>query len=156
MEIPIPGWDKPLTPKHLVMDYNGTLACDGTLIRNVKERLFKLSQKIKLHVVTADTFGKAQAELVGVPCKTHILAGKDQVLEKQQYVNSLGSTETVAIGNGFNDQLMLQVAALAIAVILEEGAAMKALQSADIVCRDICEALDLLIHPPRLQATLRK
>jgi soluble P-type ATPase len=63
--------------------------------------------------------------------------------------------KTVAVGNGRNDRLMLQESALGIAVILNEGAAMQTLLCADVVCTDIVAALQLLIHPLRLTATLR-
>jgi len=70
-------------------------------------------------------------------------------------VNHLGAPGTVAVGNGRNDTLMLAAAALGIGVVLAEGAATVALQSADIVCTGILPALDLLLHPLRLAATLR-
>lgn len=50
---------------------------------------------------------------------------------------------------------MLDAAALGIAVLLQEGAAVQSLMVADIVCKEISLALDLLIHPLRLTATLR-
>jgi soluble P-type ATPase len=60
-----------------------------------------------------------------------------------------------AIGNGRNDQLMLAAAALGIAVVQEEGAAIESLSAADVVLPDIRSALDLLLFPKRLIATLR-
>ena len=59
------------------------------------------------------------------------------------------------MGNGRNDQLMLEEAALGIAVILEEGAAAVTLSAADVVCTNIVSALELLDNPLRLIATLR-
>jgi soluble P-type ATPase len=61
----------------------------------------------------------------------------------------------VAIGNGRNDRKMLDVAALGIAVCGAEGAAAETLQAGDIVVGRIVDALDLLLHPKRLMATLR-
>jgi soluble P-type ATPase len=61
----------------------------------------------------------------------------------------------VAIGNGRNDTLMLQQAALGIAVMQTGGAATTALLAGDVVTPGIVDALDLLIHPDRLKATLR-
>jgi soluble P-type ATPase len=60
------------------------------------------------------------------------------------------------VGNGFDDHLMLHSAALGIAVILGEGAASKTLFEADVVCTSIASALDLLLFPQRLAATLRR
>jgi len=62
----------------------------------------------------------------------------------------------VAIGNGANDAAMLQEAALGIAVLGPEGLAAEALLAADVVVASIEDALDLLLRPHRLVATLRE
>ena len=51
--------------------------------------------------------------------------------------------------------MMLEEAALGIAVILGEGAARDTLDASDIVCTDILAALDLFRNPLRMTATLR-
>jgi soluble P-type ATPase len=56
VEVVISGY-KALLLKHLVMDYNGTLAQDGVMLNGVQERLISLSAQLHVHVVTADTFG---------------------------------------------------------------------------------------------------
>lgn len=154
IEISIPGYKK-LQLKHLVLDYNGTLACDGNLLEGVKEALEKLADKLKIHVLTADTFGKARAGLEGIDCKLSILPVDNQDVGKLEYVKGLNSGFTVCIGNGRNDRLMLKEADLGIAVILGEGAALEALTAADVVCTSIGSALELLTNPLRLTATLR-
>jgi soluble P-type ATPase len=154
LEIPIPGY-RTLQLAHLVVDYNGTLACDGMLLDGVKERLTGLAENLTIHVLTADTFGNARAELKGVPCDVSILPRDDQAQGKLAYVQRLGPEFTVAIGNGRNDCLMLKDASLGIAVVLEEGAAVEACRAADVVCTCINSALDLLRNPLRLVATLR-
>ena len=154
MRISIPGYgDLELT--HLVMDFNGTLAVDGILIDGVREALNDLSRQLSLHVLTADTFGKAAAELKGIPCTLRVLGKDDQQEGKLSYVKTLGPDRTVSIGNGRNDQKMLKASALGIAVILEEGASAETLQAADVVCPSILSALELLRRPLRLTATLR-
>ena len=154
MEIEIPGYQT-LQIEHLVMDYNGTLAVDGQLIDGVREALNEIARSITLHVLTADTFGKAAAGLEGVNCKLSILPRADQAGGKLDYVRAIGADRTMSIGNGRNDRLMLQASGLGVAVILEEGAAMETVTSADIVCRSIVSALELLTNPLRLTATLR-
>ncbi len=154
IEISIPGYKK-LQLKHLVMDYNGTLACDRRLINGVKEALEDLADTIEIHVLTADTFGKVQAGLKEVDCKLSILPEDNQDVGKLEYIKRLNSEFTVCIGNGRNDSLMLKEAALGIAVILEEGAALETLIAADVVCTSIVSALELLANPLRLTATLR-
>ena len=154
MRIKIPGYGE-LVLSHLVMDYNGTLAIDGRLIEGVREALIKLSESLSLHVLTADTFGIAKEGLEGIPCRLTILPKDDQQGGKLGFVQNLGAGQVAAIGNGRNDQLMLKEAALGIAVILEEGTSVQTLQSADVVCRSIVSALELLLNPLRLTATLR-
>jgi soluble P-type ATPase len=154
IEVDIPGF-KALRLEHLVLDFNGTLAVDGELIAGVADRLNHLAAMLSVHVVTADTFGKAAAQLEGVSCRLSVLPADEQDIAKLAYVNELGAGKTVSMGNGRNDRLMLAAAALGIAVILEEGVSSLSLSAADIVCRDILSALDLLTHPLRLTATLR-
>ena len=154
IEITIPGY-RNLQLKHLVLDYNGTLSCDGKIIPGVKETLDIFRDKLHIHILTADTFGKARSELEGVPCELTILAEENQDTSKIEYVKHLGSEFTVCIGNGRNDRLMLKEAVLGIAVIQEEGAAVQTLLTADVVCTSIVSALQLLTNPLRLVATLR-
>ena len=154
IEIEIPGY-KTLELKHLVLDHNGTLACDGILIKGVKNCLEQLANDLKIHVLTADTFGKASSQLEGVPCGLSILPAENQDVGKLDYVKGLGCENTVCIGNGRNDRLMLKEASLGIAVVLTEGVAQETLVSADVVCTGIVSALELLLHPLRLTATLR-
>jgi soluble P-type ATPase len=67
----------------------------------------------------------------------------------------MGAERVVAIGNGRNDRLMLEAAALGIAVIGDEGIAAEAASASDIVTRHIRDALQLLLEPRRLVASLR-
>lgn len=150
----IPGYHR-LQIEHVVMDYNGTLAVDGHLIDGVTERLEQLGAQIGLHVVTADTFGQVRANITGLPCEIHVLPADNQAVRKGDYIRSLGTQNTVAIGNGRNDRLMLETAVLGIGVILGEGAFSDTIAAADVVCTSITEALDLLSQPLRLTATLR-
>ena len=154
LEIDIPGY-RALRLQHLVLDYNGTLACDGTLLDGVRDRLHILAGTLHIHILTADTFGKARAQLVGVPCELSILPGEDQAQRKLEYVQRLGPETTVCVGNGRNDRLMLQEAGLGIAVVQTEGAAVQTVLAAHVLSPDILTALDLLTHPLRLVATLR-
>jgi len=154
IEVKIPG-SETLKVHHLVLDYNGTLACDGDLIDGVGNLLRRLADKTTIHVITADTFGSAQKQLVGLPINLTIITPGQQDEQKRDFVASLGDGVT-AIGNGRNDNLMLTKAALGIAVILREGASAVTVQAADIVCTDILSALELLLHPTRLIATLRR
>ncbi len=152
--VDIPGYG-PLQLEHLVMDYNGTLAVDGKVEKGVAAALEMLASRLTIHVITADTFGLAADGLEGCPVKLSLLPPETQDAAKLNYVQGLGAAQTVAIGNGRNDRRMLAAAGLGIAVILDEGAAFETLAAADVVCRGIVPALELLIHPLRLTATLR-
>lgn len=154
IEITVPGF-KRLQLNHLVLDYNGTLARDGKLLEGVRERLNALSSQVQIHVLTADTFGNVKSELSEISCRLFILPPGNQEIGKLEYVQQLNPATTVCIGNGRNDRLMLKEAALGIAVMLEEGAAVETVMAADVVSRHISDALDLLTHPGRLVATLR-
>ncbi|MGD8492453.1 MAG: ATPase P [Desulfobacterales bacterium] len=154
LEIDIPGRET-LRLKHIVLDYNGTIACDGALIAGVNERLAALADMLQVHVLTADTFGKAQEGLEGIACRLSVLSRDAQDIGKLNYVKGLGAEHVICVGNGRNDRLMLKAAALGIAIIFKEGAAADTIAAADIVCTDIVSALELLQHPLRLIATMR-
>jgi P-type E1-E2 ATPase len=150
----IPGYGR-VTIRHLVCDFNGTLALDGKLLPDVRELLGKLSVSMEIHVLTADTFGAAREQLRGLPCTVTILPEENQDTAKADYVRQLGGESTICVGNGRNDRLMMQEALVGIAVIQEEGAAAATLQSADVVCRSVQDAVSLLLNTTRMVATLR-
>lgn len=154
LTIDIPGFKK-LELVHLVSDYNGTLAVDGELLPGVAELLASLAPLIKIHVITADTFGLARAELAGLPVELIIAPAESQADTKLQFVNSLGADQVVAIGNGRNDRKMLQAAAIGVALIQREGGAAQSIANADLVCHSVIDALNLLHNPKRLIASLR-
>jgi len=154
LKITIPGADA-LHLEHLVLDFNGTLACDGMLLDGVADLMRRLSLQLTVHVITGDTFGRARAALSGLPCRLVILEALGQSQAKREYVERLGAATVACIGNGRNDRLMMATAALGIAVMQGEGASPQTLSAADVVARDVQDALDLLLHPLRLTATLR-
>jgi soluble P-type ATPase len=51
---------------------------------------------------------------------------------------------------------MMEASSLGILIVGPEGAAADALQVADVVVRDVRDALDLLLRPKRIIATLRR
>lgn len=140
---------------HLVLDYNGTLARDGTLLPGVGERLAALAGILTVHVVTADTFGTVRSALAGLPVAVTVLSPGPEDAAKLVFVRSLGPSATAAVGNGRNDRLMLEACAVGLAVMGPEGACLDAVLAADAVFTDIRDALDVFAHPARLKATLR-
>ena len=138
--------------QHAVFDVNGTLAVDGKPIPGVADRLKALGEHLSLHVLTAGTHGNiAELERVlGFPLL--VIATGD---EKLHYVEQLGPAHVIAFGNGMNDVGMLRVAAIGVAVLAGEGAAIEALQAADVLTFGPVDAIDLVLNPKRLVATLR-
>jgi len=155
IQIDIPGSGEKLSIEHLVLDLNGTLALDGRIKPGVADLLRELAGNLQVHIVTAATFGGVEEAVQGIPCQLKILHGPDQTGQKAIYVDELGAERTACVGNGRNDRAMLEKAALGLVVVQEEGAAVGSLMAADVVCRDILDALQLLLHPLRLAATLR-
>ncbi|HHJ10574.1 MAG TPA: ATPase P [Bacteroidetes bacterium] len=156
IEISIPGKQEIWQLKYLVLDLNGTLALDGQLLPGVEERIRALSTLLDVYVLTADTFGTAVTQFRTLPCHLHLLTPEDQVRQKENFVNALGSQYCVAIGNGLNDKGMLQAARLGICITGPEGAATETLAVSDIVIPSVTGAFDLLFHTKRIKATLRK
>ncbi len=140
---------------YLVLDFNGTLAADGKLIRGTATRLNAISRRLELHVVTADTFGSASAQLSNIRCALHIVKGAHQDVQKERMVRKLGPEHTVCIGNGRNDMRMLKASRLGICVVGSEGASASAMSAADICVTGITDALEMLLKTERVKATLR-
>jgi soluble P-type ATPase len=128
---------------------------NNTVAAGYLEQLEELAGSMSLHVLTADTFGTVEAELSGIPCKLTILPGQNQAEAKLSYVKAVGAERTACLGNGRNDRLMLEEAALGIVISQDEGTAVEALLAADVVCPSVATALELLRKPLWLAATLR-
>ncbi|PZS03754.1 MAG: ATPase P [Candidatus Chloroheliales bacterium] len=155
IEIEVPNWKK-LKLEHLALDINGTLTLDGELIQGVDERIWKLAEQLHIVLLSADTLGKANVAAERLRVELHLLDKQQSGAEQKAiYVSNLGAHNVVAIGNGANDGAMLFMAGLGIAVLGPEGLANEAMENADVVARDITTALDLLLHPNRLIASLR-
>lgn len=151
LRVAIPGRDA-LELEHLVLDVNGTLTDRGELIDGVRPRLVALGGTLTLHVLSADTYGTAEAVAAEASAAFGRVSHGD---EKRAHVRRLGARRTAAVGNGANDAAMLAEAALGIAVVGPEGASAAALAAADVVTGSILAALDLLLEPTALAATLR-
>lgn len=149
--IDIPGAG-PLVLRHLLLDFNGTVAFDGQWIDGVRPRVEQLSQRLDIELLTGDTYGTLGAALAGLRLQARVIAsGADKAARAAE----LAAQGVVAIGNGANDAAMLRAATLGIAVLGAEGLHAQALQSAKVMAPSIHCALDLLLHPTRLRATLR-
>jgi soluble P-type ATPase len=142
--------------EHVVLDYNGTLASGGILSEKTRRCLKELTGLYHVYVITADTFGTVKQELEVFDLEVIILSSSDHTSEKSQLIERLGAVQTAAMGNGNNDRLMLERAALSVALMGSEGCAVETMHAADILCGSIVDAMELLIYPKRLVATLRR
>jgi soluble P-type ATPase len=155
IELNIPGRGI-LQLEHLVCDVNGTLAVDGQLFEGIVRQLTGLRDRLEIHLLTADTHGRQDLIDQQLNLQAVRITPGDEAQQKANYVNNLGSERVVAIGQGANDAEMLRNAALGICVFSPEGVAVETLNTADLVTPDINTALELLIMPLRIVASLRK
>ena len=155
IELNIPGRGT-FQLEHLVSDVNGTLAIDGQLQEGLAKSLKLLGDRLKIHLLTADTHGRQYIidQQVGVQ-GVRIQPG-NEAEQKAEYVRKLGAENVVAIGQGANDAAMLKTAALGICALSAEGSAVETLLAADLVVPDIFTAISLLEKPLRIVASLRK
>ncbi len=142
----------PIEVEHLLLDLNGTVAEYGTIVGGVQDRVARIASLVSVTLLSADTLGtgKATADSLGIGY-TFALDGAGKLAVGRE----LGLHRTAAIGNGTNDAQLLGAAAIGIAVVGPEGASREALSSAPIVCASITSALDLLLRPAAINATLR-
>jgi soluble P-type ATPase len=155
IELTIPGKGV-LRLEHMVLDVNGTLAKDGRLLDRLARPLTALRDRLALHLLTADTYGRQASIDAALGLTAVRLAAGDEQRQKGDYVRQLGAEQVAAIGQGANDAEMLKAAAVGVAVLGEEGLAVEALLSADILMANIFDALALFEYPTRLIATLRR
>jgi P-type E1-E2 ATPase len=154
IELNLPGGGA-IRLEHLVCDVNDTLAVDGRLVDGVSRLIGTLRDRLEIHLVTADTLGRQSVidQQLGVAAMR--LQPGDEARQKADFVRQLGADRVVAIGQGANDALMLEAAAIGICVLSPEGTAVATLLKADIVANNILSALELIEKPLRMVATLR-
>ncbi|MBW1743363.1 MAG: ATPase P [Deltaproteobacteria bacterium] len=151
--ITVPGWGS-AELENLVLDLNGTLMESGDFIPGVVDFLEKMrAEGFRIYVLSGDTRGvliKGFEHPEGV--ETVITGTAD---EKRAFVESIGAERTVCVGNGNIDVEMFKAARLSICTIQAEGATLRAMLAADIVVTHINHALEILLDPSKMIATLR-
>ena len=138
--------------QHAVFDINGTLAVDGIPIPGVADCLQSLAESLSIHLLTAGTHGNLPVLEQTLGHHLHIIQNGE---EKAAFVQQLGPEGVIAFGNGANDIAMLRLAAVGVAVLVNEGLATGVLQAADVLTTSPIDAIQLVLHPKRLMATLR-
>jgi P-type E1-E2 ATPase len=155
IELNIPGRTV-VQIEHLVTDVNGTLALDGVLLEGAAAALLRLSDRLQIHLLTADTHGRQDVIDQQLGVKAVRIPEGAEAEAKAKYVTRLGASRVVAIGQGSNDAQMLAEAEIGIAILSPEGLSALAMKNADLILPDIVAALGLLESPMRLVASLRK
>lgn len=148
--------DKTIEIKNIVFDFNGTIAEDGNLIDGIREKIAELSSKdVNIFILTGDTYGTVSEQCANLSVIIEKFNVRNVSDEKKRIIKRLGSDVTVAIGNGRNDLEMFKNSILSIAVIGKEGCFTKTVLEADLVVKDIMDAIDILLNEKRLKATMR-
>lgn len=154
MRIEIPGF-KELELNYLMLDYNGTIAIDGSIPDSVRERLNRLSEELEIYVLTADTHGTAAKECEGLKVHLKTFPVGNAADHKEKAVEELGGDCCVCMGNGRNDVKMFEKSAFSVAIMGTEGMYAGLLQEADVCVTSIEDGLDLLLYPKRIIADMR-
>ena len=158
IEIDIPGFGTRRIMTVLT-DYTGTLSRGGRVDASIRALLTQLAEAVDIHVLTADTFGTAEAELKGVPVVMHRLNLDGQDVQKRDYGLQVGVRHCAVLGNGNNDRLLLKAAkdggGIAVAVDNGEGCATDALLNSNLFIVGAANALSLFVEPRGCKATLR-
>lgn len=144
---------KSLEIKTVVLDLNGTLSVRGSIVPGVPERLARLrTMGFRVVLLTGDTRGNAAeiASFLGIELiKTE--SGKD----KAAAAALLGPETTASIGNGLIDLELMRTVRLRIVTLQAEGVHVQTLMNSDVVVPSIVDALEMLIRPEILIATIR-
>lgn len=154
LELAIPGF-KEILLANVVFDLNGTLAKDGLITPSVVNGLKKLQEKLGVMIATAGTHGHLE-EVQELGFKVQLLQKGKEAEQKLKLLEELGALKTAAVGNGANDYLMIERAALSVTVLGKEGAYPPLLKVSHLVVSTPEDAIGLFLNPKRIIATLRR
>ena len=155
LKINIPGW-KQIELENLILDFNGTMAVDGIMMPSVIPRLHELAKLLNIYIISADTFGTVEEQCKDLPVKVHRITPDNQKEQKGEFVRRLGGDRCCSIGNGEVDAYMLKESILSVCVMGNEACATGAFMNSQMCVSDGEHALDLLLKPGRIVATLRR
>lgn len=153
----IPNYGK-IHIKNILFDVNGTIQFDGRIPTKVKKRIKSLKNYYNLFLISADTRGNLDQIALNLGVKS-IKISPSELLEAETKNNELiklGREETVAIGNGNNDSMMLKNAILGIAILGKEGLSSDTLMNSNLVFSNCIDAINFLMDEKKVIATLRK
>ena len=140
----------------ILLDFEGTLATDRRVHPKAKDKINLLSKRTKIFIFTTGEKEVVLNALRNVKAEIIFLRDGNASRDKMDLLKRLGADRTVAIGNGVDDVSVIEAAALGMAVMGKEGMAAEVSARADVVFKDILDALDFLLKPLRQKATLTK
>jgi P-type E1-E2 ATPase len=153
MKYNIPHVDE-LEINTIVLDLNGTLSVNGSVVDGAKERIEKLlAMGIEVTLFTGDQRGTADELCKGLGISYRQAKTSD---EKERFFKEFDVEKTAAIGNARIDIGMFKHAALSVATLQAEGIHTDIIKHVDIIVPSINDALDLFIDSNSLKATMRK
>lgn len=138
----------------IILDLNGTLAVRGKVPNGVAERIRKLKDiGFTCILFSGDQRGNAKqlAQDLGID----FVLTKDGD-SKRQAAQKYDKEHTVAIGNGSIDIGVYENAKVRIGTLQAEGIHTAILAYIDVLVPSIIDALDLLLDPDSLAATMRR
>lgn len=138
----------------IVLDLNGTLAVNGSLVPGVKEKIAELRKLgFEMTLFTGDQRGNAKdlCEDLDINLK---IAKTGQ--EKREAMKDFPKENTVAIGNARIDIGTFENARFSIATLQAEGIHTEILNHVDVIVPSIIDAFDLLLDVNRMAATMRR
>jgi P-type E1-E2 ATPase len=143
--------------KNIIFDMNGTIQFKGQVSDEIVKKFNELKKHFNVYLVSSDTRGNlsAIAQKLGVEYIKIAPANITDAEEKNNVLLKLGKEQTIAVGNGNNDALMLKNALLGIAIIGNEGASSKSILNSNVVFTDPLSAIDFLLDEKIMIATLR-
>ena len=155
-EIFIPNYGK-LIIKNVIFDLNGTIQFKGKISKAVVNKFKQLKEIYNVYLLSADMRGnlKELAEKLNVSYIKIIPKEITEAEAKNIELIKLNKDETIAVGNGNNDALMLKNAVIGITVLGEEGATIKSILNSDVVVPNPICAFDFLLDEKIMIGTLR-
>lgn len=138
----------------IILDLNGTVTVGGAVPEGTREKLAAVKNLgFQTVFFTGNTRNNADqlAKELGIGWQLASTAEEKRDLALQMHPETC-----VSIGNGQIDLELTKAVQLSIVTLQAEGVHTETLLAADIVVPTIIDALDLLIDPDRLIATLRK
>lgn len=143
--------------RNVIFDINGTIQFQGEISVELVKKFHKFKEIYNIYLISADTRGnlKDLAEKLGVKYIKITPKEISEARAKNYELEKLGKKETIVVGNGNNDSLMIKNAILGIVIIGAEGAATKSLLNSDLVFTDPNDVLDFLMDDKAIIGTLR-